>query len=44
MDDVVAQVNFVNQFELTPAITDADISEGESHIFLSAIRQSRTYS
>lgn len=33
MDDVVVQVNFVNQFELTPAITDADISEGESHIF-----------
>ena len=33
MDDVVVQVDFVNQFELTPAITDADISEGESHIF-----------
>lgn len=33
MDDVVVQVNFVNQFELTLAITNADVSEGEIHIF-----------
>lgn len=33
MEQVIVHVNFANQFELSEAVTDEDIREGESCIF-----------